>query len=497
MTRLYLLFFCSGAAGLVYQIVWVREFGNVFGNTVHSASLVIAVFMCGLGVGSYLAGRWADRHYDDAPGLLLRAYAYVEAAIALLGLGISIVLPRLGEVSAAISTYTTDANGWHVLTAGSLLTRYAIAVALLGPITLLMGSTLTLLIRHLVRHDLDAAGWKVGALYGVNTAGAALGCVLTDWALIPAGGLWMTQLVAVALNLVAAMGALRLGAGWTASPEAPAVRVETRVISAPVAATLIAVFVSGFAAMGMEIVWFRHLSALLGSYRWVLSSILTVILVGIWLGALAGGYLHRRVGQPVVLFVLAQALFVVGALGGLIAAESRAVVGEGITLWKNLALVGRELLLPALMMGFTFPLANAIVQDAERAVGRRAGLLYLGNTVGAVAGSLVAGFVLLPWLGMQRTVTLLAIAVVLGLAPLCIATISRASKEALVVSTALSALGVAAVSWASLPADYLIGRTLWPLRPNEQRLTVREGITEVVSVTEMPGEGVRSRPTGT
>src|SRR5215467_11991244 len=93
--RLYVLFFCSGAAGLIYQIVWVREFGNVFGNTVYSASLVLAVFMCGLGAGSYLAGRWADRHYLDAPGVLLRAYGYVEAAIAILGLGISTILPRL------------------------------------------------------------------------------------------------------------------------------------------------------------------------------------------------------------------------------------------------------------------------------------------------------------------------------------------------------------------------------------------------------------------
>jgi predicted membrane-bound spermidine synthase len=489
MTPLYLLFFCSGAAGLIYQVVWVREFGNVFGNTVYSASLVIAVFMCGLGVGSYLAGRWADRHYADAPGVLLRAYAHVEAAIAALGLGISIVLPRLGEVSAAISAYTMEANGWYVLTPASLVTRYAIAVVLLGPITLLMGGTLTLLIRHLVRHDLETAGWKVGALYGVNTAGAALGCVLTDWALIPFGGLSMTQRLAVALNLVAAMGALRLATRWTAPGATPAAETKTRVISTSVATTVIAVFVAGFAAMGMEIVWFRHLTALLGSYRWVLSLILTVILVGIWLGALAGGFLHRRVGQPVILFVLAQALFIAGTLGGLLSAESRAVIGEGVALWRNLALVGRELVLPALMMGFTFPLANAIVQDAERAVGRRAGLLYLGNTVGAVAGSLVVGFVLLPACGMQRTVTVLVLAVVIGLVPLCITAVARASREALVVSAAFSALGVAALSWASLPADYLVGRTLWPLRPREQRLTVREGISEVVSVTEMPGEG--------
>src|SRR5262247_4646056 len=223
MARLYVLFFFSGAAGLIYQIVWVREFGNVFGNTVYSTSLVFAVFMCGLGAGSYVAGRWADRHYLDEPRVLLRAYGYVEAAIAGLGVGISALLPRLGELSATISAYAPGPGGWYAPTPMSLLARYAIAVALLAPITGLMGGTLTLLIRRLVRRDVHAAGSRIGIIYGVNTAGAAAGCFLTDWAFIPSAGLWVTQLAAVGLNLVAAIGALRLAArrsGLSASAEA-------------------------------------------------------------------------------------------------------------------------------------------------------------------------------------------------------------------------------------------------------------------------------------
>src|SRR5260370_31580105 len=95
---LYLLFFCSGLSGLIYQVVWVRVFGNVFGNTVYSASLVVAVFMLGLGGGSYLAGRWADRQYAERPNLPLRAYGYFEAAIALLGLSIAFILPHLDQL---------------------------------------------------------------------------------------------------------------------------------------------------------------------------------------------------------------------------------------------------------------------------------------------------------------------------------------------------------------------------------------------------------------
>jgi spermidine synthase len=190
---LYLIFFLSGASGLVYQVVWVREFGNVFGNTIHSASLVIAIFMCGLGVGSYLAGRWADHRYADRPASLLAAYGWVELAIAGAGLLVTLLLPQLGEVSAAISWYTRDAEGWYVLALGSSLTRYAIAVLLLTPVTLLMGGTLTLLIRHCVQRDLSEAGWRIGVLYGINTAGAALGAFLCDYLLIPHIGRWCSS----------------------------------------------------------------------------------------------------------------------------------------------------------------------------------------------------------------------------------------------------------------------------------------------------------------
>src|SRR6476659_8624160 len=97
---IYFLFFCSGVSGLVYQVVWVRVFGNVFGNTVYSASLVVAIFMLGLGVGSYVGGAWADRRDERAPGSLLRVYGYVEFLIAALALSIAFVLPNLSALSA-------------------------------------------------------------------------------------------------------------------------------------------------------------------------------------------------------------------------------------------------------------------------------------------------------------------------------------------------------------------------------------------------------------
>lgn len=146
---LYLLFFFSGASALIYEVVWVRVFANVFGNTIYSASIVTAVFMLGLGIGSYAAGVWADRGY--ARYNLLQIFAAFELAIGMAALGISVLLPHLSDFSAAVSSYTRSDHGWYVLSAASYAARAAIAIVLLTPVTMLMGGTLTVLIRHLVR----------------------------------------------------------------------------------------------------------------------------------------------------------------------------------------------------------------------------------------------------------------------------------------------------------------------------------------------------------
>src|SRR2546422_835633 len=428
---LHLIFFLSGASGLIYQVVWVREFGNVFGNTIYSAALVIAVFMCGLGAGSYLAGRWADRRYAARTGSLVIAYGRVELAIGALGFLVSLLLPRLGDVAAAISSYTRDENGWYVLSTGSYLARYAMAVALLMPITLLMGSTLTLLIRQRVRRDVGAAGWRIGVLYGINTAGAALGAFLTDYAFIPNVGLHGTQMIAVLFNVLAGFGALRLATRPAAGGSAPAPPEATRPsLVAPsgwVPLVGLAIFLAGFVAMALEIIWFRHLSALFGSFRSVLSCILTVILVGIWLGSMVGGYLHRRFGRPVLFFMAAQALFVVFTL--------------------------------------------------------------------AVLGSLAAGFVLLPALGMQRSVTWLALTVPLGLVALYAAARARFppgerrrwATATLAGSLALVAGGLAA--WLGLPPAHVVSGTVPLQRQSDRVLTIAEGVNGVTVVIDFSGTG--------
>lgn len=510
---LHVLFFCSGASGLIYEVVWVREFGNIFGNTVYSAALVVAVFMLGLGAGGYAVGRWADHRDAERGPSLVKTYGCFELGIGLWGLLMSLLLPHLGAFSALISTYVRDPGGWYAMSATSYLWRYVMAVILVGPATFFMGGTLTLLIREVVSGHLPTAGWRVATLYGVNTAGAALGCFLTDALLVPVAGLRTAQMVAVLLNVLAAAGAFRLDLRQAAAPRAPQAVERAADPAARRALPLVALALalSGFAAMGMEILWFRHLTLVLGGFRAVFSLLLTVVLVGIWLGSVAGGWLHRRFGRPTLWFALAQAAFVVSALAGLAATNLDGIrhaerawseafaaapgwVRATVALWLDLRPLVREAAVPALVTGMTFPLGNAMVQRSEAAVGSRAGALYLANTVGAVTGSLACGFVLLPLLGMQRVTAVLALAATLALVPLVVASArltARGWREPVALGGAMVAALTAMALWLTLPAAYLISRAQDLLTPGAALITMDEGINEVVAVTEVPGEGRR------
>jgi len=205
-----------------------------------------------------------------------------------------------------------------VLSTTAHLARAGIAIALLAPITLLMGGTLTLLIRHLVRSDLQGSGSRIAVLYAVNTAGAALGCFLTDFLLVPASGLLGAQLTAVFLNIIAGAGAFFLarkplhGIHLKADPKVRTTPGRSAGLQAwpdgPLAIPLtsVALAMSGFAAMGVEILWFRHFSILLGGFRAVFSLLLTVILAGIGAGSLASSFLLRRTSRAAQWLMLAQ-----------------------------------------------------------------------------------------------------------------------------------------------------------------------------------------------
>jgi len=468
-----------------------------------------------------------------------------------MGAAIAVVLPHLDRVSVLATSYQVDANGWYVLTAGSYAARVAIALTLLTPITLLMGGTLTLLIRYLVRAEVELESRHIAWLYAVNTAGAAAGCFLTDFALVPAWGLLKTQLLAVALNALAGAGAIALvrlkadptvtrsDTTATRSPDAGRRRgrksVQTSIRQGAVSAVrlqpdrpeaigsqadlrliALALALSGFAGLGMEILWFRHFSIMLGAFRAVFSLLLTVILVGIGIGSLAAGVLQRRVRDAGAALMATQSLLIAATLAGMWAADSSVIdrtvsnalrtfgaatsidqiasAGAVNELWFNLRPMLIEVAIPALLIGFSFPLANAVIQHAEQSVGRRAGVLYLANTAGAVAGSLLAGFVLLPRFGLQTSTTLLMLAAAVGLLPLYRVVSQRAAFTRNVWIPLVAAASL--ISWILLPADFIRTRALPKPEQSERVLDQSEGINEIVTITETAGKGRRLMTNG-
>jgi len=509
-------------AGLLFEVVWVREFGLIFGNTIHSAALVTSVFLGGLGLGAYLAGIAADRVYRQDRLAALRLYALSEAAIGALGLGAAWVLPRLEALSAAVSTYRVGPDGWFELTAASYLFRYAIAVGLLAPVTILMGGTLTLLIRFTVAGDVTRAGWRVGLLYGLNTAGASCGCLLVDILWIPRLGIWSTQLLAACLNLTAAAGGLAvLSRARRTTFGAPEPRRQARKLAPGpgirFSTVALAVVLTGFAAMGTEILWFRFLTSALGQYRLVLSLLLGQILLGIWLGSMAGGDLSNRFGGAPLWFMGAQIAVALSTLGSLWLFDLGPVqqvinerigqspngVGLPTELWIQLGAIFQVVSLPAFFMGSSYPLANAIVQDQEGTVGRRAGMLYLANSFGSVTGSVVTGFVLLPHLGMKWSLFGLLACGLSSLIPLAFTwrggrpSLKHLRGPAWVLAAALATALIMLIAWSRTPADELIVRSFRTVASAKVRAVLRppflvatsEGPLESIVVLDIPGQG--------
>jgi spermidine synthase len=389
---LCLLFVCSGACGLTYQVLWLRLLSLVFGVTVHAASTVLAAFMAGLALGSLLAERLARRGHP------LRVFAGLEAGIAVAALATPAMLGAAEGLYRPLSAVAGDSL-W-VLTAGRFVASFAV---LLVP-TVLMGATLPVLSRaDLVR----ASGARLGTLYAVNTTGALAGALLTGYVLIGGIGIQRTFYLAAALNLAVA------GVAWGLSRRDPLPVVEGSGTgpekfvpgdAVPATVVIAAMAVSGVASLALEIVWFRILVQFLPATSYAFTTMLATVLAGIAIGsALASRALTRPRNWSVVLAASLGATSIV-------VLTSLAILGATYAAgWRTsgLAQGSAAAILPAaILMGYAFPIALALwtrPRDADAAARPRAvGTMYAANVIGGIAGAVLGGFVLLPWLGSRR-----------------------------------------------------------------------------------------------
>lgn len=392
-------FFLSGVAGLCFEIVWLRHLGLALGATTLAVATTTAAYMGGLALGSHLGGRVADRLRRP-----LLAYGLVEIGVGLLGGLVPLACAVIPAVDERLFASLESA-------AGRGLVRFFVAVAVLGVPTTAMGMTLPVLARAVVA-KLGAVGREVGTLYAANLAGAVAGAALTGFVLVPSLGLRATNLVAVSLDvglgLVACVVGARLAALPAASPRAP----NDEPVLRPGTSSVIAVLVlTGAAAMSLQVLWTRALGTALGPSTYAFSAIVCAYLVGLAVGgAVASRIADRMAGSHValvlaLLFTAAAALFGINVVDELPLLLRPVVVDKSLTMAglvrSQLALAGLSLVPATIGMGTLFPLTLAAVAGSEKHIGAAVGRSYALNTVGNIAGSFAAVFVLLPALGVE------------------------------------------------------------------------------------------------
>ncbi len=451
---LLLAFVFSGASGLIYEVAWTRRLTHIFGSTTLAVSTVLAAFMGGLALGSYLLGRYADRR----AGRALQIYGVLEILIGALALLVPGLFRGVGSVYLALAPSLEGSPQIFFL-----LQFLLVAAVILLP-TSLMGGTLPLLARFFVLR-IEEVGGRVGALYAANTFGAAAGTALATYALLPEIGVWRTEVFAALLNFAAGAVALLLNRKLAARAEPPAQR-ETATEPAPAQGgpsfplriLLLGIALSGFAAMVYEVAWTRTLAIVLGSSVYAFGMMLLVFLIGLSAGsALFARFPKRLRGAAAVLALVLAGNTVAGLVAIALVPRLPILFLSIFPLTKD-SFFGQQLLqffvtvallLPsAILFGMAFPAAIAATTESARGVGQGVGRVNAVNTAGTVLGAFLGGFVLIPQLGLRAA--LMAAAIATAVAALAVLWLARAGQRGL-RRMASVAVGVAVAAAAFLP----------------------------------------------
>jgi spermidine synthase len=495
MGLVYLLFFGSGFAALVYQLLWFRHFGFVFGNTVFAATTVITAFMIGLAWGARFWGARADRMRHP-----LRTFALLELAVGLYAAAMPLVIGLVRE--SYRWAYLNVTEDFTALTG----IRFGMAfLSMLIP-TFLMGGTLPVLSRALVR-GVEGFSGKLGVLYGVNTMGAATGIVAAGFLLLPALGLTGSNVMAVSINLAVAVGAMLLARRIPALEPELAGEADSRPLSREAWVLAAGIALSGFVALAFEVIWFRALILVFGSTTYSFCTMLGIYLLGVALGPLTLGWLADRTERPGVLFALLQLLIGVYVYLSLFWFDDQAewllqyLQTHGLT-WGVMSsarflIAAKFLVVPTFLMGLSFPVAAKALRAFHGRTGDSVGKIYAINTLGDIAGSLAGGFLLLPLLGMNRALVLLA--GLSFLSTLVILVLVPARRFARAGLAAVAVLGMVACVvhppvWTKeiiasgpyfSPWNFIAGDriTLWDRLNSERLVFFQEGLTATASVT--------------
>jgi spermidine synthase len=386
----------SGFSALIYQLIWVRLLGLVFGVSSFAVATVVAVFLLGLGLGSYFFGKWSERTTNP-----LRTYMYVEVCIAVASVASYVVIDYL-----PVYRYLYESAYNHLDFYGMSVVRLMLSVVVLLPPVFFIGGTLPLIAKYLLTTT-TTFGSGFSRIYYLNTLGAFAGALLTGFVLVRYLGIFATLMIAVAGNLLVAI----IIGGSKSSPGTPPESTESRV---PYSYMLLVLFLTGFISLSYEVLWARILS----TFGLSTSQAFAVIVAGFLLGFSVGSILvSRGIDRRTNLQVFFGTVCVLTALSGAFVLflfrrfealtaflENSLPVG---LLTVNMTLSFAVSFIPAVFMGMLFPLGLKIYAHDVHRIGDKAGKILFANTGGCVLGSLLTGFVLIPFVGMWNTTLIL------------------------------------------------------------------------------------------
>ncbi|CAG9181215.1 fused MFS/spermidine synthase [Cupriavidus pinatubonensis] len=403
-----LLLFASGAAGLIYQVLWIKQLALVVGVDVHAVTTAVSAFFAGLALGGWLFGRVADRHARP-----LRLYAWLEIGVLVLAIGATLLLAR----SAAPFAWLESRVG---------LLAWALPFVLVILPAAAMGGTLPVLMRVLASRA-GQVGTHGGRLYAANTTGAIAGTLLAGFVLIPWLGITGSALAAATLNGVAAIAAFAMASRAVATKASAADPVPASAQPARDAGggrlALVLYAAAGGIALGYEVVWSQAIVQFISTRTFAFTVVLATYLAGLAIGSALAARRADRVRDPWGAFAMLI------AAAGLVALLEIVVLGEWLLLaqaavsaWVQSATSSGlaaacasfamaalcVVFVPTLLLGAAFPFVLRVGVDNHR-LGSGVGAVVALNTLGGIAGTAVAGFVLVPRIGLVHTLSLLTV----------------------------------------------------------------------------------------